>query len=115
MILHSVVFLTINKNYPDMDLYGATRFAWKVNKEKAESMDYVLPVYFGMIMGAFKVHEWLLATREHFPDRTDAEHSDRFGFVGRKAHPNVWKYYQGMSAPDDVGKSQNPVRYMKID
>ena len=37
MILHNVVFLTVNQNYaPGKDLYEETRFAWRVDKGKVE-------------------------------------------------------------------------------
>lgn len=116
MLLHNVLLLTVNKNYePGGDLYEAVRFAWRVDKAKAEAVDYVLPVYYGTIMGAFKVTDWLPATHKYFPKRTNTSKSNRFGFVARESHPNVWDYYCGMQVPSWIKRTQNPVRYVEIE
>lgn len=67
-------------------LYEATRYAWKVSKDRATQAEVVLATVQGVIRGAFVADEWLAAIPEHFPGRPPVR--KRLGFVGRDAPPS---------------------------
>jgi hypothetical protein len=59
--------MNVNKSSEDEEPYDAVRYAWRVSATKARSVDYVLAVRRGLIIGVYKVTEWLPATKENFP------------------------------------------------
>ena len=89
MILHNVLMVKVNQNYKpnERNLYEATRHAWPVRKDRAEKLDYVLAVYYGKIVGAFRATRWTII------DDGDCE------FDGVRAHPNVWNHYLDLDSP----------------
>lgn len=98
-------------------IYRQVRLAWRISKQKAESADYVLAVIRGIVVGAFKAHVWLDATRANFPDLI-AEGDDmphRKGFIGERAPDHVWEKYVGQRgkriAIEGMKHIQYPVRY----
>ena len=115
-----LVLININRveNRRSIDeVYRQTQLAWRISKKRAEQADYVLAVVRGVVVGAFKAHEWLDATRPNFPDRILDEEGipGRKGFKGERAPDVIWKKFVG-----DMGKRvaiekmkhiQNPIRY----
>lgn len=109
---HKCLMITINKTFADRENYSATRFAWKLSKDKAEKVDYVLSVIQGIIVEVYKPTKWLEATKENFKDlHEDAK--DRFGFEGERAESDIRRQYIGKKIPDEFRKrgAANPVRY----
>ncbi|RPI72400.1 MAG: hypothetical protein EHM45_22300 [Desulfobacteraceae bacterium] len=88
-----------------------TRFAWKINKSKAEQAEVILPVVRGLIRGAFIDIKWLEATPENFPGREAV--AGRFGFIGKEAPEEILNLYKGKSVPENFRKqgAANPIRY----
>jgi hypothetical protein len=109
---HNVLMITINRSITDLSVYDATRFAWRIDKNKAEKADYVLSVEKGIVVGVFKVHEWRLARKNHFPEFS-AHTNSRYGFVGEEAEPQIQKKYLRKRIPSDFRKkgAANPIKY----
>ena len=108
---HSVVLINVNRTAAERSLYDATRFAWKLDRSRAERSDYVLAVLQGLIVGAFVADAWLPATEEYFPGREPM--AGRFGFVGRAAPLEIAATYVGKRVPSDFRKrgASNPIKY----
>jgi hypothetical protein len=108
---HKVMLISVNRSGLDQTLYEATRYAWKVDPEKANKAELILPTMHGLIKGAFTKVKWLEATAKNFPGRETRP--GRFGFVGKEASNEDKKNYVGKRVPDRYRKpgSSNPIRY----
>lgn len=108
---HRVLLISINRTAAELDLYEATRFAWKVSRRRAEQAEVVLPTVQGIIVGAYVVDRWLKATTDNFPGRPDLP--GRLGFVGEPAPSEVKDLYVNKRVPDKYRKrgAANPIRY----
>lgn len=113
---HKVILITINRTAAERSTYEAVRYAWVVDRNKADAADLVLAVQRGMIVGVYVADEWLPATLENFPDAEDAM-SGRYGFIGAEAPDEIAKLYLRKRVPDSMRKSgaANPVRYASPD
>ena len=110
---HKVLMITINKSILNRNsIYDATRFAWKLNEKKLESVEYVLAVNQGMVIGVFKPTKWLKATIENFPEYS-YERSNRIGFVGIEAEIEICEKYLNKKIPKKLRKkgAANPIMY----
>lgn len=107
-----VMMITINRISAERSIYDATRFAWKINKSKAEMADYVLAVIQGIIVGVFVVEEWAAATKANFPEIPD-EAPERFAFRGKEADTLVQQKYKRKRVPPEFRKkgAANPIKY----
>ena len=99
------------------DAYDAVRCARKVKINRARTYKLVLANLRGMIVGAFRPTEWLVATQENFPGLEESDLNDRWGFVGNRAEDGVWNYYVRKRAPEKYRRkgSRAPVRYCEPD
>jgi uncharacterized protein len=110
-------------------IYNAVRYAWRLNKNRAEAVDYVLAVKQGIIIGVFKPERWLDATAANFPDfpRVDKDNG-RIGFKGRKIgdietvgdieklhDSEILSIYLNKLAPSRKKGAATPVRYIDKD
>lgn len=105
------LLITVNRSAPEVGLYEATRFAWKINQKRATEAEVVLPVIRGIIVGAFIPDQWLEATTENFPGREAA--LGRFGFIGHEAPQKYHDRYVGKRIPPEYQRkgAANPVKY----
>jgi uncharacterized protein len=108
---HKAILITVNRTAPETSLYEATRFAWKISRDRAAQAEVILSTIGGLIVGAFVVDQWLEATPENFPGREPVP--DRLGFVGREASPEIQSLYVGKRVPDQYRKrgAANPIKY----
>lgn len=93
-------------------IYDATRFAWKINVNRANEADYILAVDRGIIVGVFKATNWMSATRGNFP--YFGEHRpDRFGFEGIDAPDCIKRKYINKQIPEEYRRrgAGSPIRY----
>ena len=109
---HNVLMITINKSVSERSIYNATRYAWKIDKRKAEKVDYALSVIQGMIVEVYKPLEWKEATVENFPE-FNLDRPGRYGFNGIEADESIKKLYQRKRVPDEYRKkgAANPIKY----
>ena len=101
----NIMTIKINAKYrSDMDeveIYEATNKWWRVNKENAEKVDYVLSVHNGIVRGAFKPTIWI-----------KAEDSNRIGFQGEPAPSLIKERYLHRTLEDYIIKGNaNPIQY----
>lgn len=108
---HKALLITVNRSASEKSLYDATRYAWRVDKNKAEKAEVILAVREGVIVGAFVAHEWLPATLKNFPGIESV--SGRYGFYGDEASKEIQEIYIGKRIPDKYRKpgAANPIRY----
>ena len=112
-VRHPLVVITINRMfYQRSTVYDAVRYAWKINVNRARDR-LVLADLRGLVVGAFRPKEWLVATMNNFPGLGEHDSTDRSGFVGEPAEPEVWDYYVRKRVPAHYRKpgSQSPIRY----
>lgn len=109
---HKALLISVNRSaLESVSLYEATRYAWRLNKNKAEKADLVLSIVNGMIRGVFIPKKWLEATASNFPGRQDV--FGRFGFVGYEAPAKISEIYLKRRIPEKYRKrgASNPVKY----
>ncbi len=108
---HKALLINVNKTANDTSLYEATRYAWRISRDKAMEAEVILATQRGVILGAFVADDWLEATPENFPGQPPLP--GRLGFVGREAPREVAELYVGKQVPDFLRKrgAANPVRY----
>ena len=106
------ILINVNRTATERSLYDATRFAWKLDRARADRVHLVLAVHQGLIVGAFIPEKWLDATNANFPGLGDAP--GRVGFVGRDAPATIAALYVGKRVPDEYRKqgAANPVKYV---
>lgn len=109
---HNVIMITINRTIKKHNIYDATRFAWKINVERAKKADYILSVEKGLIVGIFRVKEWKLARRQYFPEFSNFTNS-RYGFIGIEADNDIRDMYLKKRIPDEFRKkgAAFPIKY----
>jgi len=116
---HKLVLINVNRFASSGvdDLYRQVRFAWRIDRSKAEKADFVLAVVRGVVVGAFEADYWKPAIKENFPELT-FEEPKRNGFSGRVAPKEIWSLYCGdrgkRLANDALKHVQFPIRYWKI-
>lgn len=111
VIKHKLLMITINRTAASESIYEAVRYAWKLDKKKAEEAEYVLAVLEGLVVGVFVATEWLVASSENFEHRADR--SPRIGFRGVEAPEQVQNQYLRRRVPNEFRRPgmANPVKY----
>ena len=97
-----LMLIYIGGTYLHRSIYDAVRSVWRVNVKRAEKYKLVLAHRNGVVVGAFRPHKWLAATRENFGDLENWESKDlsnRHGFVGQEAEQEIWEYYVRKRVP----------------
>lgn len=109
---HDAVLINVNRSATERPLYDATRFAWRLDRDRVEGVHLVFAVIQGLIVGAFIPERWLDATEANFPGLGAAP--GRLGFVGKDAPQAIADYYVGKRIPDEYRKqgAANPVKYV---
>lgn len=115
-ITEPTLILSISVLYPDIepDIYEATRYAWRLNANRAKRYKLVLARCGDMVVGAFRPTKWMKATKANFADKTPSvEHSgefeDRWGFEGYCCKAD-WNLYVKKRVPSRC-RGRYPVRY----
>ena len=108
---HNALLISINRTATTLDLYNATRHAWKIDPKKARKADVILATEHGLIVEAFIAEKWLEATVENFPGFP--ARPGRWGFVGHLAPTDLAEQYKRKRVPNSMRKkgSANPIRY----
>lgn len=114
-IAHRAIEINVRYSAEDRDLYGATRFAWRVDRKRAEKAEIAFAVTQGIIIGVFLIECWLPATQENFPEFGNrGDLTGRFGFIGREAARELQERYSRKKVPPKTRGSANPIRYHNI-
>jgi uncharacterized protein len=107
-----LLLINIPNTYEERtSIYDAVRYAWVLDRERAERAEFVLAHVQGLVKGAFKAKRWMEASKENFP--AFEPRIGRWGFEGEEADIAVSKQYVGKRVPDEYRKrgTANPVRY----
>ena len=88
---------TYREDMTPQELYDITRSAWKVNLDRANTIDYAFAVYKGEIKEIYKVAGWHEAGTTFVPKRDDIIGSGRFEFVGTVAEDAIRDKYLNKS------------------
>jgi len=111
---HRMIAITVNRTAYDLGLYKAVRYAWRLNKKRADKAEYIIAIINGLIVGVYKPDgPWLDATRENFPD-LPYDIPERFGFYGKEANAEIKALYIDKRVPAEMRKpgAANPIRYI---
>jgi len=115
IIEHKAIEINVALTADYRALYSATRFAWRLDKRRAEQAEIALAVTQGLIIGVFQIEKWLPATEENFPEFGEAaERPGRFGFVGVPAKGDLAAFYLRKKVPPKQRGAANPIRYHNI-
>ncbi|UHJ60297.1 LEM-3-like GIY-YIG domain-containing protein [Vibrio furnissii] len=108
---HKVLLISVNRSALESSLYEATRYAWRLSKQKASQAEVILATIQGLIVGAFVAEKWLAAIPENFPGKDAVE--GRYGFIGYEAPMELQQLYVGKRVPDEFRKkgASNPIKY----
>ncbi len=97
-----------------VDLYDATRAAWRLDVQQAEAIDFVLAVSENVVIGVFVPHRWKPATPEDFPIAAKNPEG-RWAFDGRPAPSESTGLYLGRKLPEELAfrePKDDPVRFV---
>jgi len=120
IIKEPAILIRINKLYhygmTEVELYDATRSAWKVGKKK-DRAQYVFAVYDGVVREVYKITGWHRGGSTFAAQNLGKRRSrpGRWEFVGTLAEDHVRQRYIDSYVGDRFAKgAQNPVRYVNI-
>ncbi len=114
---HRLLLVSIAKTIGERgSVYDATRYAWRVSRERVEKIDYVLGCVNGVVKGVFQVGEWLDAspgepTMKNFPGMVARHRNQRWGFEGSEPDEAITRIYLEKRVPDHLEIGQNGFRY----
>lgn len=83
-------------NHCKGSVYEATRYAWKLNVQRARTFKYVLGVIKGVVRGVYCVDEWRLVT--------EGESPGRYEFLGHNAPSEITDIFIGKHIPPRFSK-----------
>ena len=112
---HNALLISVNRSAAERSLYDATRYAWKIDRSRANQAHVILATVQGLIVGAFVADNWLEATAANFPRLAEGNGvPGRFGFVGREAPDDMQRLYVGKRVPYEYRRrgAANPIKYM---
>ena len=114
-ITENIIAFKVNKSYKEnmteTELYDITRGCWRINRERAQLVDYAFSVYEGTIIEVYKIEKWLPGEelqRTTFPDEKVPK--KRYGFKGEIAEKEIRDKYIGKSIIYKKGE-QSPFKY----
>ena len=106
---HNVLLIRINKLFTygmdEIDLYNATRSAWRISTDKLSRLELVCAVYRGIIREVYVPDSW----------QDCRERAGRKEFIGHKAEESIRNLYINKSVKHILKKGeQTPFRYVCI-
>jgi len=105
---HKLLAITINKLLGRRDpqvIFDLVRYCWPLSRGRVKTVEYVLAVDRGVVVGAFKPLSWAPARASDFPDIAGlVDEPHRLAFQGEVAPPEIWNIYVGQH-----GKRVNPL------
>jgi hypothetical protein len=119
-ITHPVLLIRISELYRNkmaaQELYEVTRGVWKLDIERAQSVQCVFAIFEGIVKEVYLAEAWRPAQITGYETRAPLLPVDiegRFEFVGKLAPDDIRKRYIDKSVRDYIMQgSQNPCRYV---
>ncbi|MDL2407593.1 hypothetical protein PY650_18370 [Rhizobium calliandrae] len=117
---HKLLAITINKLLGRRDqkvILDLIRYCWPLSRKRAQTVDYVLAVDRGVVVGAFKPLSWGPARAADFPDISGVvDETHRLAFQCERAPQDVWDLYVGALgkriSPRDLPPARQACRYI---
>jgi hypothetical protein len=108
---HKILLISVNRSALETSLYEATRYAWKLDVNRAKKAEYIFSTIQGLIVGVFIANQWLKANEINFPGRQTI--AGRYGFIGDKAEKQIQEKFMRKRIPDEYRKkgASNPIKY----
>lgn len=117
---HRLLAITINKlrgRREEKVIFDLVRYCWPLSRKRAETVDYVLAVDRGVVVGVFKPLRWGPAYAADFSDilgLVDEPH--RLAFQGERAAQEIWNLYVGQDGKrvslSDLPPARQACRYI---
>ncbi len=114
-IQHKGLIVIVNKNWDgrtQSKLYDAARFAWGVDKKRADEVEIVLACYHRKIVGVFEVEQWRPSTHPAFADFHPNPDDKRYGFIGHEAPACIADRYVGKRVSHNVKTGRGSFGYV---
>ena len=114
-IRHKGIIVIVNKNWDgktQSKLYDAARFAWGVNKKKADEVEIILVSYYRKIVGVFMLRQWVIASDPIFEKFKPDPNTKRYGFVGHRAPDCIAEIYVGKRVSKNVKSGRGSFGYV---
>lgn len=113
---HKLLCININGTYHSLaDIYEITRKSWVLNPRRANSADFVVAEYRGIIRAIFKVNEkgWLKVESKENAEYFKGKSKDRYYFEGNEViDTEIRKMYLHKSLPKREKGQANPIWYL---
>mgnify|MGYP001045471737 CR=1 FL=1 len=117
---HRLLAITVNKlrgRREEKVIFDLVRYCWGLNRVRAETVEYVLAIDRGVVVGVFKPLNWVPAYAAEFPDISGIiDEPHRLAFQGERAPPDIWDFYVGQDgkrlSPEDLPPARQPCRYI---
>jgi len=111
-----LLLVSIADTIKRLSVYDATRYAWPVNRQRAENADLVLGCVEGVVKGVCVASKWLdaspdEATARNFPGLAATQKGRRWGFEGGPANEASQRSYLGKRVPNNLAIGQIGFRY----
>lgn len=120
-IREPAILIRINRAYrfgmSDVELYDATRSAWKVGPRRRSQAKFAFAVFEGVIREVYEITEWLPggSTFNSFRNGQRTDRSDRWEFVGTIAEEVIRSRYINHHVGHLFAKgAQNPIAYVNV-
>ena len=107
-----LILISVAQLWKVLGVYEAVRGVWRMKIERASQYNLVLAHVRGVVRGAYRPTRWMEWSPEHFP--ADWGPTNKIGFDGDDAEPDVWERYVGRRVPATYRKkgAQTPFRYL---
>jgi uncharacterized protein len=114
-----LLLVSINNSIKHLPVYDATRYAWRVDRERVENVDMVLGCEKQIVKGVFVASRWLdaspgEATKKNFPGFKATHERQRWGFEGKEASEADQNKYLGKRVPETLRIGASGVRYSGV-
>jgi hypothetical protein len=109
---HRILLVSIGLTQGKVNTYDAARFAWRVDRVRAERAELVLAHVQGLVVGVYAPTKWMEANEKNFPKLKATHKNLRWGFEGAEADEGTKSNYLGKRVPDQYHLTQNPVLYI---
>jgi len=112
---HRLLLVSVNRGIGSREVYGASRYAWRVKRERVEKVEMVLASVKGVVQGVFVSKLWLDASPgeasvKNFSGFAWTHNTPRLGFEGVEAEIANQRTYLGKRVPQGLAIGQNGFR-----
>ncbi len=107
---HSVIAISVRRSSEYQSWYKAARGCWKISRNRADAVDYVLAESDGIVGEVFEVERWVEAIPKYC-DWLETAIPGRSAFLGSVASQEIRDIYLRTRLPTRGKGAANPIRY----